>query len=267
VTPAPVGANIANPKLVADALRRAVQQAGLGSARRAALIVPDGIARVSLLRFEQVPAKPAELDQLIHWQLKKSTPFPLDEAKVEHVVANVQDGVSTYAATVVRRDVLAQYEAVAADAGIHTGIVDIASFNVMNAVIGARTAPAGDWLLVCLAHEGTTIAILRGSQLMFYRHRAALEEESLSSLVHQTAMYHEDRLGGSKFSKVWLCGAALAGLGAERARREIGDRLGVAAENVDIRPAASLRDRIAAGPEVLDALAAPVGILLRERAS
>jgi hypothetical protein len=53
--------------------------------------------------------------------------------------------------------------------------------------------------------------------------------------------------------------------GADRARRDIGDLLGVSAATVDIRPAAALRDRISASPDVLDALAAPVGLLLRER--
>jgi hypothetical protein len=118
-----------------------------------------------------------------------------------------------------------------------------------------------------MAHEGTTIAILRGAQLMFYRHRASIDEEPLSALVHQTAMYHEDRLGGSAFARVLLCGAALAGVDADRVRREISERLGAAAETVDVRPAASLRDRVSAGPEVLDALAAAVGVLLRERAA
>jgi len=135
----------------------------------------------------------------------------------------------------------------------------------MNAVIGAGAAAPADWLLICLAQEATTIAILRGAQLMFYRHRAALDEEPLSALVHQTAMYHEDRLGGSAFARVWLCGAALAVGGADRARRDISERLRINAEAVDIRPAAGLRDRVAAAPDVLDALAAPVGVLLRER--
>ena len=265
VTPALVGSNIANPRLVADALRRAFERAGIRPPKRAALIVPDSIARVSLLTFEQVPAKPGDLDQLIKWQLKKATPFPIEEACVDHVLAHADKGASTFAATVARRDVIAQYEAVTNAVGVHAGIVDLASFNVMNAVIGAGAAAAADWLLVCLAQEATTIAILRGPQLMFYRHRAAMDEEPLSALVHQTAMYHEDRLGGSTFARIWLCGAALAEGGADRARREISERLGVAAEAVDIRPAAGLRDRITAAPDVLDALAAPVGVLLRER--
>ena len=77
-------------------------------------------------------------------------------------------------------------------------------------------------------------------------------------------MYHEDRLGGARFGHVWLCGASFAA-GAADARREIADRLGVTAETVDVRSAAAVRDRIDASPGALDALAAPVGLLLRDR--
>jgi Tfp pilus assembly PilM family ATPase len=265
VAPALTGPNIPNPAVVIDALRRALDHAGLRAPRRAALVVPDSVARVSLLSFDEVPPRPSDLDQLIKWQLRKATPFPIDEARIDHLVAYKEGKSTTFAAIVARPEVLAEYEAVATAIGVHAGIVDLASFNVINAVIGAGAAAVTDWLVICLAEEATTIAILRGTDLMFYRHRAALDVEPLSALVHQTAMYHEDRLGGSAFSHVWLCGAALAAGGAERARRDISARLNVSAETVDIRPAASLRDRIAVSPDVLDALAAPVGILLRER--
>ncbi len=97
---------------------------------------------------------------------------------------------------------------------------------------------------MCLAADATTIAIMRGEQLMFYRHRTAVDEEPLSALVHQTAMYHEDRLGGTRFARVWLAGASLAGGNAAQARREITDRLNVPAEAVDVRPAAGLPSQV-----------------------
>jgi type IV pilus assembly protein PilM len=265
VVPALAGVNISDPLVIAGALRRAVEDAGMRMPRRVALLVPDSIARVSLLSFEQLPVRPADLDSLVKWQLRKATPFPIEEARVVHMVAHAGADSSSVLATVARHDVIAQYEAVTAALGMQAGIVDLAGFNVMNAVMAAGNSPTGDSLLVCLAHEGTTLAILRGQSLMFYRHRASVDEEPLSALVHQTAMYHEDRLGGSRFARVWLCGAALADGGSDRARHEIGDLLGVGAETVDIRPAAALRDRISPQPDVLDALAAPVGVLLRER--
>ena len=254
--------NILEPQAVVDALRRALDRAGLRSTRRAGLIVPDSIARLSLLPFEQLPARQADLDQLIRWQLKKATPFPIDDAQVSHFVAHVEGSVTTMAAIVARRAVVAQYEAVAAAAGVQTGVVDLASLNVMNTIMGAGASVPGDWLVVCLAAEATTVAILRGQQLMFYRHRTAVDEEPLSALVHQTAMFHEDRLGGTKFARVWLCGGGSSAR-VDQLRREIGDRLSVPVETVDLRPAAGLRD--GASPDLLDALAAPVGMLLRER--
>jgi len=264
VVPALTGPNITDVAVVADALGRALERAGLGSPRRAALVVPDSVARVSLLNFEQLPGRSSDLDQLIRWQLRKATPFPIDDAQVSHFKASADGTATTLAAVIARKDVIAQYESVTNRLGIHAGVVDLASFNIMNAVIGAGSAPAEDWLLVCLATDATTIAIMRGENLMFYRHRTG-DEEPLSALVHQTAMYHEDRLGGTKFARVWLAGASLAGGSAAQARREISDRLNVPAEAVDVRPAAGLPSQVSPLPDIMDALAAPVGVLLRER--
>jgi Tfp pilus assembly PilM family ATPase len=267
VVPALTGVNIPDPSVVTAALRTALDRAGLRGVGRAALIVPDSIARVSLLSFDQVPARAADLDQLIRWQLKKATPFPIDEAQVTHFTAHVEGGGATsVAAVAARREVVASYEAVVEAAGIHPGLVDLASFSVMNGVIGAGAASPEDWLLVHLASDATSLAILRGRDLMFYRHRLGVDDEPLGALVHQTAMYHEDRLGGGRFARVWLSGAGANGREALAAvRQEIAGRLGLDVETVDIRPAASIGARVDATPEVLDTLAAPVGMLLRER--
>jgi Tfp pilus assembly PilM family ATPase len=264
ILPATVGVNIPNVPMVAGVLRRALERAGIRASSRAALIVPDSVARVSLLPLEQVPARAVDAEQLVRWQLKKATPFPIDEAQVSWFPAHRSGAGAVLAATIARRDVIEQYEAVAASVGIHAGLVDLASFNVMNAVITASAAPDADWLLVTMAPEGTTLAIGRGGDLMFYRHRATVEEETLTALVHQTAMYHEDRLGGTRFSRVWLCGGGL-GTGAEQARRDIHARLKVPVEIVDVRSAADLDSRIGSSVDVLDALAAPLGVLLRDR--
>ena len=262
VSPALTGVNIHQPDVVKAALQRALDRSGLTSTRRAALVVPDSIARVSLLTFEDTPARPQDLDQLVQWQLRKAAPFPIEDATISHFPAASDGNRLTVAAVLARRDVLAQYEAVVADLGMHAGVVDLASFNVMNAVMATSVSGTGDWLLVHLASEATTLAIVRGEALMFYRHRTAIDEETLGALVHQTAMYHEDRLGGGAFARVWLSGA---GANAAEARQEISSRLGMPVEAVDIRPAAAVEGTHAPSADVLDALAAPVGILVRDR--
>ena len=262
--PALAGVNIPKVGVVADALRRALERAGVKATRRAALIVPDSVARVSLLTLEQLPSKAADAEQLIRWQVKKATPYPIEEAQVSWFPAHKTDSATVLGTVAARRDVLAEYEAVAAAVGVHAGLVDLASLNIMNAVIGANSASTSDWLLISIAPDATALAIGRGSDLMFYRHRSRIDNEPLSALVHQTAMYHEDRLGGTKFSRVWLCGGGI-GREAEQTRQEIHQRLNVPVEAVDVRPVADLGGRITASTDVLDALAAPVGVLLRDR--
>lgn len=263
VVPSLTAHNIAHPKVVSEALKRALDRAGIKPPSRVSLVVPDTVARVSLLPFEQMPKRQSELEQLIRWNVKKSVPFPVEDGVLSYVPAASETGATTLAAVVARRDVLAEYEAIAESIGAHAGIVDIASFNVINTALSAGLAPSGDWLLVCLASDSTTIAIMRGPSLIFHRHRPLVDSEPLTALVHQTAMYHEDRLGGTRFARVLLSGGGATG--HEAARGEIAQRLGVAVQTLDPRAAAAVNDRITAGPELLDALAAPVGALLRER--
>jgi len=265
VTPALTGANVPDPTVVTSALRRACEKAGLKVPKRAALVIPDSAARVSLLTFEELPQKAADVDQLVRWQVKKTTPFSIEDAQVSSVVTHTAPGATTVAAVAAQRDVVAQYEVAVSALGTHVGLVDVASLNVLNASLANGNAPAGDWLLVCLARESTSLAIVRQGSLMFYRHRLAIEDEPLGALVHQTAMYHEDRLGGGKFVRVWLCGSSWVVGGGDAMRRELSERLGVQADTVDIRAAATVRDRITPGAEMLDALAAPLGVLVRER--
>ena len=263
VVPALASGNVRVPDAVIQALGRALDRAGLRSARRAALVVPDSVARVSLLTFDDIPQRPDDLDRFMRWQLKKSTPFAIDDAQLSYFPVGGAARPIMMACVVSRRDVVAEYEAVAAAVGLHAGIVDLASFNVMNAIVGVGGQVAGDWLLVHLAAEATTLAILRGDQLMFYRHRTAVDEEPLGSLVHQTAMFHEDRLGGGGFSRVWLSGAGAA---TDAARAEVSARLNVSVGTFDIASAAGVHDR-GGSTDLAHTLAAPVGILIRERAA
>ena len=71
-------------------------------------------------------------------------------------------------------------------------------------------------------------------------------------------MYYEDRLQGGGFARAVICGGS-----NDEVRRSLEQRLALAVENVDIRAAAALTDRITAAPALLDALAPLAGLLLR----
>jgi hypothetical protein len=153
------------------------------------------------------------------------------------------------------------------DAGAEAGVVDLASLNLINAALAAGVEASGaDTLLVHVATDYATLAIVRNKDLIFFRTRQLDGEADLADLVHQTAMYHEDRLNGATFSRVVLSGASARGADAgERLRKTLEERMGVRVEPLDFRSAAAMRDRIAAGPDLLDTLAPAVGVVLRER--
>jgi Tfp pilus assembly PilM family ATPase len=257
-------ANIVDRAAVAGALGRVLER--IGRPRRIALVIPDPVAKVSLISFERVPERQQDLDELVRWQVRKAAPFPIEEAQVSYVAGRQSPDGREFVVSLARRDVILEYEQLAAAEGAHAGIVDLATFNVINAVLASHT-PASDWLLVNVAPDYVTLAILRGPHLLFFRNRAAETDGTLADLVHQTAMYYEDRLGGGGFERVLLAGAG--GGGDRRAgdvelvRRSLQQRLEATVDTVDPRAAVTLTDRISAGPEFLDTLAPLVGVLLR----
>jgi type IV pilus assembly protein PilM len=269
IEPLPAGAvtgalgapNMSDVGAVAASIGRAFQQAGL-RARRVSLVVPDSIARVSLVRFESVPAKAADLDELIRWQIRKTTPFPLDDAVVSATPGLTGPGAHEFIVSVARRDVVQQYERACEMAGAHAGIVDLATFNVVNAVLAGGAPAAGDWLLVHATPTYVSLAILRGGHVIFYRTRGDDADGSLADLVHQTAMYYEDRLNGRQFSRVLLSGGSSVA-DAAALRRELSDRLRLDVVAVDPFEGAAAPPG-SGGAALSDALAAGVGILRRD---
>jgi type IV pilus assembly protein PilM len=266
VTPALNAVNVHDVRALSAALRSALDKMG-SRPRRIALVIPDTAAKLSLLRFEKVPAD-ADLDQLIRWQMRKAAPFKPEDAQISWMpAAPIPGGGREYLVTLARRDVVESYMKACADAGAAAGLVDLASLNLINAALASGTGTtAGDWLVVHVAPDYATLAIVRDKELIYFRTRQLEAEGDLADLVHQTAMYHEDRLSGGKFARVVLSGASARGAeSGDKLRRGLEERMGVPVEALDFRGTAAMRDRISAGPELLDALAPAVGVVLREQ--
>jgi Tfp pilus assembly PilM family ATPase len=266
VVPGLAAANITDVPALSQAIRSAVSQLGGGKPTRVALVIPDTVAKVSLLRLEKVPSRAADLQEIVKWQVKKTAPFPMEHAVLSIAPGALSaDGAAEFVVSVARADVIHQYEQACVMAGLHAGLVDLASFSVVNGILASESAPAGDWLLVHVTDTYLTLAVMRDRAMLFFRNRSEEGEGTLADLIHQTAMYYEDRLHGKGFARVVIAGAGRLPGGAESVRRDLEQRLKIGVESVDPRTAAALQDRIAASPELLDVLAPLVGMLLRER--
>jgi type IV pilus assembly protein PilM len=268
LVPSLTSANVHNRQVVLTAIERVLERTG--NPRRVGLVVPDLVAKVSLVRFEHVPTRTSDLDQLVRWQVRKTAPFPIEDAQVSYVRGLKAPDGQEFLVSLARRSVIEEYEGLCAAAGAHAGIVDLATFNVINAALAsAPPSSDSDWLLVNVAADYASIVILRGPHVIFFRNRAPDGEGTLADVVHQTAMYYEDRLQGSGFARAFLTGAAGANArqnaDADELRRSLQDRLQRPIETIDASRAAALTDRISASPALLDTLAPLVGLLVRGR--
>ena len=189
VVPSLNASNIVEPKAVGLALRQVFERMGIRP-KRVALAIPDSVAKVSLLRFEKVPQRASDLDELIRWQVRKAAPFRIEDAQLTYMPSlKTPDGATEFVVVMARKNIVREYEAVCEAAGAQAGVVDLTTFNVINAAFAGPQPPAGDWLLVHVAQEDATMAILRGDSLVFFRNRVADGEAGLADMVHQTAMY------------------------------------------------------------------------------
>jgi type IV pilus assembly protein PilM len=264
VAPSLTGVNMPDRDVVVRALRAACDSVGVRP-RRVALVIPDLVGKVSLVRFEQTPAKRDDLDQLIRWQMKKSTPFPIEDACVTYSPGSRASGGNEFVVVAARRETVREYEGVCEDAGIEAGLVDLATFGVVNLFLSSAPASTGDWLVVHMRPEYTSIVILRHEDLIFFRNRAEGDEEALPDVVHQTAMYYQDRLDGRGFSRILLGGLGKTPGAVDMARRNLEEHLGAHVESIDPTHGAALTDRIQPTPELMATLSPLVGMLLRTR--
>jgi type IV pilus assembly protein PilM len=273
VEPLPPGAvtaslgshNIIDPPTVAAAVRAVLGRLNTRVAR-VALIMPDLVAKVSLVHFDQVPARRDDLDHLVRWQVRKSAPFPIDDACVSYTSGTrAADGSADFVVVLARRDIVEEYERACSDAGVYAGLVDLTTLSMLNLFLASSNVPASDWLAVHMRPEYTSLAIVRGRDVVFFRNRPEDGEDTLADLVHQTAMYYQDRLSGQGFTRVLLGGSGRTSGAVDLARRNLEERLGATVEPIDSTAVAAPSDRIGVTGELRDILAPLTGMLLRTR--
>src|SRR5512138_737063 len=84
VEPALNGSNVHDGAVLTAAIRSVLDKV-TPRPKRIALVLPDVVGKLSLLRFEKIPAKLQDLDQLIRWQVRKTAPFKIEDGHVAWV--------------------------------------------------------------------------------------------------------------------------------------------------------------------------------------
>jgi type IV pilus assembly protein PilM len=204
LSPSPLRDNVLDP----DAFDRAVKRlvSSLGSARRqrrAALILPDNSARVSVLDFDLFPANPEEQLPLLQFRLKKTLPYDIDSAAVSYFTQPLtRAGRHEVVAVATPLDVVARYEAPFRSANIHAGIVTISHLAMLDLVPSTGViivAKLSGGILTVMAIDHGILRLARSLEL------SDLTVDEIAADLYPTFAYCEDTLGARPENLV-LCG-------------------------------------------------------------
>lgn len=185
--------NIIDKAAIVAALKHALDAVEARD-KRLTLVVPDAAARVLLLDFDTLPAKPAEAMPIVRFRLRKLVPFEVDEAAVSYQIMQQTAAETRVLVTAMPRDVLAEYEEAARLAGYEPGVVLTSTLGALAAL--EQSDPA---LLVDLNGNSVTTAITRGDDLLLHRSvelppQEASREDEIRHAVSVSVAYFEDTL-------------------------------------------------------------------------
>lgn len=189
--------------------------ASAGSKRRkAALILPDFSARVTVLDFDSFPSKPEEQLGLVRFRVKKSVPFDVDSAVISYCAQPRQGAKKTdVVVAVTALEIVARYEAPFRAAGLHPGFVTTSSLAMLDLIPSTTDA-----VIARLAGRILTVMALASGKLRLVRSveldHVSIEE--VSAVLYPTFAFLEDELH-ARPSVLLTCG--LGAIESEIARQ------------------------------------------------
>jgi Tfp pilus assembly PilM family ATPase len=197
--------NVVDATALRATLRSACERTGVLDGARVALVLPDSVARITLLAAAEVEARnEAETLELIRFRLRKTLPFDAREARV--AFRRELDSVLVVAAAAA---VLDPYEDACRECGLVPGLVEMSGLALFDAVRASR--PSGDRLLVNWdeGYASLLLAVSGAPRLVRTLLGPAAEgPDELMREIQNTLLYYRERLSGAGLAGVSLRAAA-----------------------------------------------------------
>lgn len=192
VTPNYDERNIQDANALAQSLNDVALGAGLGRQQKWSIALPEAATRTLILTLENVPATRGELEEVLRWKIERGFSASLEELRVsrDKLKPDAQ-GRARYIVTGMRQDVLGEYEETFAALGWRTGLV--LPRHMGEARWLARSAPAGDALLLSSHTEGFTALLVRDREPLITR-SVMCEDDDRDDELYRLLLFYRDRL-------------------------------------------------------------------------
>ena len=193
INPSLIDENIQDAENFKVGIRGLFKSAGINS-RNISLALPDSSIKVSFLEFGDIPDDRGKIIELIKWNLKKTLPFPPDEASVDFQIIDTPSKESrSYRLLVAltRKAVLAQYESLLNACNLYPDVIAPSSFAVYNLYHDCFSEDEVCALLM-LSRNRLTVMVARHGKLCFYRNKETGDEkDSLKEILASLNYYHD----------------------------------------------------------------------------
>jgi type IV pilus assembly protein PilM len=199
----PIHDNVVLPDELSRAVNALLPGSGSRKKYKAALILPDYSARLSVLEFDSFPEKEEDQRALVRFRLKKSVPFDIESAALSYWrQADTARKKQEVVVAVTPLEILARYEAPFRSRGIQTGFVTVSPLAALDLVTNA-----GISVVAKLNGSVLTIMVMQQHQLKLVRTLELAEAtiEEIAADLYPTFVYVEDRFA-EPAARILSCG-------------------------------------------------------------
>lgn len=217
-----VGASMLRPNLLAPEevvarVKHLFERSGTRPGK-VSLILPDNLARVSIVTLPEKPATRKLLSEMLRFKLRRSVPFRLEDAVIAHQPLGGDGPDYPILVAVMLRSVVEQYERVLDAVGATPGLVDLSTTSLYNLVRGdvSRLGAAADTALVNCTRGYLSLLIARGGRVIFFRCKshasgdepaagaASGSDGAMAREVATSVSYYREKLQGEGISRAWV---------------------------------------------------------------
>ncbi len=185
---------------------------------RVSLILPDNLAKVSIVSLPERPAGRKQLNEMLRFKLRRSVPFRLEDAVLSSWVLPAAGQELHVLVAVMMRSVIEQYEAAFEAAGARPGLIDLCTpslFNLARPDIAKAVASGSDAALLNCTRGYFTLAIVRADRVVFFRCKSYAGGEGEDDEVQgrlavmareltSSFSYYTEKLAGSGVGTVFV---------------------------------------------------------------
>jgi type IV pilus assembly protein PilM len=202
----PLQDNVLQPDILAAQVRSLALDSA-GRKRRAGLILPDYCGRVAVLDFDAFPSVSAEQLALIRFRIRKTVPFDVDSAVIQHYVQPRHGKRFDVVVGVIAMEIVARYEAPFRAAGFYPGLITTSTLATLCMLAPPEDSRHGIRLMAKLSGRVLTVSVLEGASLKVLRcvELSEVSASEIHGILYPTIAYVEDSLA-AKPSVLLLCG-------------------------------------------------------------